>query len=134
MVRVLSHPFPPPPPFCSGFIYTVQPGDTMFLIAQRFGVSLDALIAANPQLPNPGLIFPGQQICVPAPFVPHLRPFVQQLQQFIGHNIKVALEDGSEFAGRLQAVFSDHILLVVDSEQRYIRIEAMMWFAPLLTT
>jgi spore coat assembly protein SafA len=47
------------------FSYTVQPGDTMFSIAQRFGVSLDALIAANPQIPNPNLIFPGQIVCVP---------------------------------------------------------------------
>ncbi|WP_116900986.1 SafA/ExsA family spore coat assembly protein [Thermaerobacter sp. PB12/4term] len=57
--------FPPPPPCPNGFIYTVQPGDTLFLIAQRFGVSLQALIAANPQITNPNLIFPGQQICVP---------------------------------------------------------------------
>ncbi len=47
------------------FAYTVQPGDSMFLIAQRFGVSLNALIAANPQIPNPNLIFPGQIVCVP---------------------------------------------------------------------
>lgn len=62
---------PPPPPCPGGFIYTVQPGDTLFLIAQRFGVSLDALLAANPQITNPNLIFPGQQICIP----PVLRPF-----------------------------------------------------------
>ena len=47
------------------FAYTVQPGDSMFLIAQRFGVSLNALIAANPQITNPNLIFPGQIVCVP---------------------------------------------------------------------
>jgi len=40
-------------------------GDTLFFIAQRFGVTLNALIAANPQIPNPNLIFPGQRICVP---------------------------------------------------------------------
>ncbi len=57
--------FPAPPVSCNGFYYTVQPGDTLFLIAQRFGVSLAALIAANPQIPNPNLIFPGQVICVP---------------------------------------------------------------------
>ena len=39
--------------------YTVVPGDTMFFIAQRFGVSLNALIAANPHIANPNLIFPG---------------------------------------------------------------------------
>lgn len=61
----MSRQIPPPPASCIGFIYTVVPGDTMFFIAQRFGVSLNALIAANPQIPNPNLIFPGQQICVP---------------------------------------------------------------------
>ena len=45
--------------------YTVVAGDTMFSIAQRFGVSLDALIAANPQITNPNLIFPGDVLCVP---------------------------------------------------------------------
>ncbi len=64
---------PPPPPCPGGFIYTVQPGDTLFFIAQRFGVSLQALLAANPQITNPNLIFPGQQICIPP--VPTPRPF-----------------------------------------------------------
>ncbi|WP_350343444.1 LysM domain-containing protein [Proteinivorax tanatarense] len=45
--------------------YTVQPGDTMFFIAQRFGVSLQALINANPHITNPDLIFPGDVLCVP---------------------------------------------------------------------
>lgn len=45
--------------------YTVQPGDSMFLIAQRFGVSLNALIAANPHISNPSQIFPGDVLCVP---------------------------------------------------------------------
>lgn len=56
----------PPHPCCpNGFIYTVQAGDTLFNIARRFSVSLDALIAANPQIADPNLIMPGQQVCVP---------------------------------------------------------------------
>ena len=57
----------PPPGSCPAgtFAYTVQPGDSMWSIANRFGVSLDALIAANPQIPNPAVIFPGQIVCVP---------------------------------------------------------------------
>ncbi len=56
---------PPPPTVCPGFIYTVQQGDTLFLIARQFNISLAQLIAANPQIKNPDLIFPGQRICVP---------------------------------------------------------------------
>ncbi|MGH2331910.1 SafA/ExsA family spore coat assembly protein, partial [Thermoanaerobacter mathranii] len=47
-------------------IYTVKPGDTMWSIANMFGVSLDALIRANPQISDPNLIYPGQQICIPS--------------------------------------------------------------------
>ena len=39
--------------------YTVVPGDTMFFIAQRFGVSLVALIAANPHIADPDVLFSG---------------------------------------------------------------------------
>jgi LysM repeat protein len=39
----------------------------MFFIAQRFGVSLNALIAANPNITNPNLIFPCDVLCVPDP-------------------------------------------------------------------
>lgn len=62
----MSTSIPRPPATCTGFFYTVVSGDTLFTIAQRFGVSLQALINANPQIPNPNLIFPGQVICIPA--------------------------------------------------------------------
>lgn len=45
--------------------YTVGPGDTIWLIAQRFGVSFDVLLAANPHIPNVGFLFPGDILCVP---------------------------------------------------------------------
>ena len=45
--------------------YTVQSGDTLSGIAQRFGVSLSALEAANPQITNPDIIIPGQIINIP---------------------------------------------------------------------
>jgi murein DD-endopeptidase MepM/ murein hydrolase activator NlpD len=45
--------------------YTVVPGDTLFEIAQRFGVSLDALIALN-QISDPSLIQVGQILLIPS--------------------------------------------------------------------
>jgi spore coat assembly protein SafA len=49
----------------SGSSHTVKSGDTMWAIAQKNGVSLNQLIKANPQIKNPNLIFPGQQISIP---------------------------------------------------------------------
>jgi spore coat assembly protein SafA len=45
--------------------YVVQQGDTLSGIAQKFGVSLSDLEAANPQITNPDLIVPGQLINIP---------------------------------------------------------------------
>ena len=45
--------------------YTVKSGDTMAKIAAAHGVSVGALIRANPQVEDPGLIFPGQKLNVP---------------------------------------------------------------------
>ena len=54
-----------PAPRPAGGDYTVRSGDTLSGIAQRNGVSLQALIAANPQIANPNLIHPGQTVHVP---------------------------------------------------------------------
>lgn len=45
-------------------IYTVVAGDTLYLIGQRFGVSLAELIAANPDI-NPDSLQIGQQLVIP---------------------------------------------------------------------
>lgn len=45
--------------------YAVQPGDTMWKIAQRTGVNLDALIAANPQVANPNVLNVGDTLMIP---------------------------------------------------------------------
>lgn len=46
-------------------IHTVVPGDSMWKIAVRYQVGLSEIIAANPQIKNPALIYPGQKITVP---------------------------------------------------------------------
>ena len=46
-------------------VYIVQKGDTLWGIAKRYGVALSALIAANPQIKNPNLIYPGDRVQIP---------------------------------------------------------------------
>ena len=64
-------PTPDPPHFvptlrAESQAYSVKSGDTLGQIAQRYGVSLEALIAAN-KLPNPNLLEVGQELIIPAP-------------------------------------------------------------------
>ena len=67
--RAAGPPTPPAPP--AGRIeYVVQPGDTLFLIARRYGLTVEELLRANPQITNPDLIMPGEVISIPARAVP----------------------------------------------------------------
>ena len=55
-------------PYMQGFlIYTVRPGDTLYRIAQKFGITLKALITANPNT-DPLSLSIGRQITVPLTF------------------------------------------------------------------
>jgi len=65
MVPMQGDIIPSPPESCEGQLYTVRAGDTLFLIARRFGVTLQQIRAANPQIVNPNIIFIGQVICIP---------------------------------------------------------------------
>jgi murein DD-endopeptidase MepM/ murein hydrolase activator NlpD len=47
-------------------VYEVQPGDTLFAIAQRFGTTVEAIVAAN-DIADPSLINVGQKLVVPTP-------------------------------------------------------------------
>lgn len=46
-------------------IHFVKQGDTLYEISQKYGVELEALIAANPQLDDPDELMPGMKIKVP---------------------------------------------------------------------
>ena len=45
---------------------TVVRGDTLWAIALRNGLSLQQLLALNPGIKNPNLIYVGQKVCVRA--------------------------------------------------------------------
>ncbi|HEY2980625.1 MAG TPA: LysM peptidoglycan-binding domain-containing protein [Anaerolineales bacterium] len=47
-----------------GPIYIVQPGDSLYSIAARFNISIDALMAAN-NLTDPDLLAAGQRLIIP---------------------------------------------------------------------
>ncbi|MCS7059785.1 MAG: LysM peptidoglycan-binding domain-containing protein [Anaerolineae bacterium] len=55
-----------PTPTAQSTMYTVVEGDTLWDIAVRFGLSLDTLIAANPNI-NPDLLSLGMVLNIPAP-------------------------------------------------------------------
>lgn len=46
--------------------YTIQRGDTLSAIARQHGVSLSELLAANPQVRNPNVIYPGDRLDIPS--------------------------------------------------------------------
>ena len=45
--------------------YIVKKGDTLWGIAGKFGVGLQELVRANPQIRNPNLIYAGDRVVIP---------------------------------------------------------------------
>ena len=58
--------------------YIVKTGDNLTKIAKRYSVPLNAVIAVNPQISDPNLIYPGQAVKIPfddpRPSVPIVLP------------------------------------------------------------
>lgn len=46
-------------------VYTVVKGDSLWKISVKYKIGLDEIIAANSQIKNPALIYPGQIINIP---------------------------------------------------------------------
>ena len=71
---VIATPMPEPTPTATPepratptptpLVYTVQPGDTLSAIANRFGVTVDDLVRAN-RLVDPDQLEVGQQLSIP---------------------------------------------------------------------
>ncbi|NLB82227.1 MAG: SafA/ExsA family spore coat assembly protein [Clostridiaceae bacterium] len=45
--------------------YIVQSGDSLWKIAVKYQIGLSEIIAANPQIRNPALIYPNQKVTIP---------------------------------------------------------------------
>lgn len=52
--------------FAQSQTYIVKSGDTMWKIASKYQVGTSEIIAANPQVKNPALIYPGQKLTIPS--------------------------------------------------------------------
>ncbi len=48
-----------------GFVYTVLLGDTFASISETFDLTPEQLAAANPQVQDPNVLYPGEPLCIP---------------------------------------------------------------------
>jgi LysM repeat protein len=55
----------PDAPAC--YLYVVRPGDRLSTIASRYEVTIQVILAFNPQITDPNAIFSGQTIRLPGP-------------------------------------------------------------------
>ncbi|HET9614871.1 MAG TPA: LysM peptidoglycan-binding domain-containing protein, partial [Candidatus Limnocylindrales bacterium] len=55
------------PPAPTPIVYTIKKGDTLSKIAAKNGLTIEELLAANPDIKNPNKVGEGQQIIIPAP-------------------------------------------------------------------
>jgi len=56
-----------PVPAPSAQVYVIKQKDTLSKVAKRFGITIQELLAANPEIKNPDKISIGQQIIIPLP-------------------------------------------------------------------
>jgi LysM repeat protein len=56
-----------PEPAPTAQVYVIKQKDTLSKVASRYGITLDELLAANPDIKNPNKISIGQQIIIPLP-------------------------------------------------------------------
>lgn len=67
--QVLCIPYGTPPPTPSPAVYIVQPGDTLWSIARRFGTTVEAIAWVN-GIVNPNYIYVGQRLIIPGGIYP----------------------------------------------------------------
>ncbi len=63
-----------PSPVPTSHVYRVRSGDNLHAIAQRFGLTIGQLLAANPDITDPNRIKVGQALVIPPPDAPDTGP------------------------------------------------------------
>lgn len=59
-------PLPIPEVNCPvGVLHMIRKGENLVSIAERYNLTLEELLKANPQIRNPNIFFPGQMVCIP---------------------------------------------------------------------
>jgi LysM repeat protein len=97
---VHSSVIPSPPSRCNGFLHTVQPRDSLYSIAKKYGCSMPKLLAANPQLSRGARsVFVRQIICIPEfrvlPIIDPLAPRVLFVEFFGPFGETLPVQNGS---------------------------------------
>jgi LysM repeat protein len=59
-----------PVPSPSPTVYTVKAGDTLSRIAGKYGVTVDQIVKANPQIKDPNKLGLGDQLVIPPAVAP----------------------------------------------------------------
>ncbi len=60
--NIINKRFASKPNAPQGIVYTVSAGDTLSAIAKRYNTTVQRIIANNPHITNPNVIYPGQKI------------------------------------------------------------------------
>ena len=63
-----------PEPAPTAQVYIIKQKDTLSKVAKRFNLTLEELLAANPDIKNADVISIGQQIIIPLPVVDGAAP------------------------------------------------------------
>lgn len=96
--------------------YVVQPGDSLLLIAKRFGLSMSDLLAANVQIKDMNHIYPGQVLAIPAGISRHVVARGETLSQ-IAAEYQIPQQDIMTFnpqIKRADMLYPGQVLLLPD--------------------
>lgn len=66
--------------------YIIKPGDNLYSIARNYGISIEKILAANPQIKNPSYLYPGASIYIP---LPDESPSVYPVYNILGSTDKI---------------------------------------------